>query len=126
MKPFIGDIEQLAEDNTDFRRVLFTGAHTQVVTMRLAPREEIGLERHQVDQVFLLADGEALVELDGQPVDLKEGELLVVPAGTEHNVTNSGHEDLELLTIYAPPQHAAGTVHHTRADALRAEALPGD
>jgi len=124
MQPFIGDVEQLAEDNTDFRRVLFTGAHSQIVAMRLAPDEEIGLERHTVDQMFLVVEGEALVELEGRPFDLEEDELLVVPAGTAHNVTNSGHEDLALVTIYAPPQHAPGTVHHTRADALRAEAIP--
>jgi mannose-6-phosphate isomerase-like protein (cupin superfamily) len=124
MRPFIGDVEELAEDNSDFRRVLSTGAHSQVVAMRLAPGEEIGLERHDVDQIFLLAEGEALVDLEGHPFDLEEGQLLVVPAGTEHNVTNAGHDDLALLTIYAPPQHAPGTVHHTRADAQRSETNP--
>jgi mannose-6-phosphate isomerase-like protein (cupin superfamily) len=121
MQPFIGDVDQLSEDNSDFRRVLFTGSHSQVVAMRLGPGEEIGLERHTVDQIFLLVEGEAVIELDGRRFDLEENELLLVPAGTEHTVTNTGEEDLALLTIYAPPQHAPGTVHHTRSDAMRAE-----
>jgi mannose-6-phosphate isomerase-like protein (cupin superfamily) len=122
MQPFIADLERLAEENDDFRRVLYTGPHTQVVTMLLKANEEIGLERHTVDQVFLIAEGVAEFEVEGMRYEAEEDAIVVVPAGARHNVTNIGSDELRLITIYAPAQHHAGTVHHTKAAAMAAEA----
>ncbi len=123
MQPFVGDLERLAEQNDNFRHVVFTGEHSQVVTMRLRPGEDIGPERHDVDQIFVLIEGLAEFDLDDELYELEEDGILVVPAGTHHNVINIGEDDLRLITIYAPPQHAAFTVHRTRADAMSAEHL---
>ena len=121
MQPFIGDLERLAEQNDDYRRVLFTGAHSQVVAMLLKPGEEIGMEQHHVDQVFLLVEGLAEFSIDDALYEAEEDGIVVVPAGAEHNVTNIGDEELRLLTIYAPAHHAAGTVQHTKAAATEKE-----
>jgi mannose-6-phosphate isomerase-like protein (cupin superfamily) len=114
MQPFVGDLERLAEQNEDYRHVLFTGAHSQLVAMLLAPAEEIGMERHEVDQVFLIIEGLAEFSVDGALYEAEEDAIVVVPAGAEHNVTNIGDEELRLLTIYAPAQHPAGTVQHVK------------
>jgi mannose-6-phosphate isomerase-like protein (cupin superfamily) len=123
MQPFIGNLEKLAEKNPDYRHVLFTGAHSQVVAMKLELAQEIGRERHEVDQVFMLVDGAARFDVDGAPYEVKAPGIVVVPAGAWHNVVNVGHHELRLLTIYAPAQHPAGTIQHTKAEADRAETL---
>ena len=124
MEPFFADVAQIAEGNHDFRNVRYTGPHTQVVAMRLNPGEEIGRERHDVDQVFLIVAGLARVFIDDAVRDLEQGSLAVVPAGAWHNVANLGQNDLRLVTLYSPPEHPDGTVHHTRLDAIRAELMP--
>lgn len=124
VKPFHGDIEKLTERNADFRRVLFTGAHAQVVAMSIAAGEEIGDEVHRVDQCFFFVEGKGQSVISGQTATVGKDEVLCVPAGLRHNVRNTGGEPLKLYTIYSPPQHPAGTVHHTKQDAERAEAKP--
>jgi mannose-6-phosphate isomerase-like protein (cupin superfamily) len=122
MTVFNQPIRKLAEVNTDFRRVVATGPHAQVVLMCLKPGEDIGQEVHaNTDQLFLVVKGEGEALLDGKAHALCKGGLLLVPAGMRHNLRNSGDKPLRLVTIYAPPQHEAGTVHATRADALSAE-----
>jgi mannose-6-phosphate isomerase-like protein (cupin superfamily) len=121
MQTFTGSLEALAEQNDDFRRVVFTAMHSQLVAMVLPPGEEIGLEHHDGDQIFLLVDGTLAFDLDGRREEVGDGGIVVVPAGVHHNVTNVGRDVARLVTVYAPAEHAAGTVHHTRNDAIRAE-----
>ena len=119
--PFSADVERLAEQNDDFRRVLHTGPNVQLVLMSLRTGEEIGRETHDVEQCFFVIDGDGRVEADGRTTPLSDGDVACVPGGTAHNVVNAGDEPLKLLTLYSPPEHAPNTVHHTRADAQRAE-----
>jgi len=116
-------IRELARDNKDFRRVAATGPHSQVVLMCLQPGEAIGEEVHDdTDQIFIVAKGEGEAELAGAPRRLEKGEVLLVPAGTRHDIRNTGKKRLRLVTIYSPPHHAPGTIHKTRDEAMRAEA----
>jgi mannose-6-phosphate isomerase-like protein (cupin superfamily) len=120
---YTAQIAEEARKNTDFRRVVVTGEHSQVVLMSIPAGGEIGEEtHHDVDQtlVFVSGDGEAVLEGVRQPVTANS--LCFVPAGTRHNFVNTGAEPLRLFTVYAPPQHAPGTVHHTKAEADAAEA----
>jgi len=124
MKPFVGDIEKLTLKNNYFRKVLFTGKHQQLVVMSLKPGEEIGNEvHHHVDQFFRLEGGEAKFVFNGKTKHIvKNGGSVLVPAGTFHNIiNNSKTRKLKLYTIYSPPNHPAGTIHKTKADAERAE-----
>ena len=122
MKGFIGDIEDLTEENTDFRRVLYTGAHLQLVLMSLEPGEEIGEEVHDDrDQFFRVEEGEGDVLIDGTRSQIKDDDAILVPAGARHNVINTGSEPLRLYTLYGPPEHRDGTVHATKADAEAAD-----
>lgn len=115
---FIGDIVARARANTLFREVVATGVHSQVVVMSIPPGGEIGEETHDaIDQVLVIVDGEADTVVDGVAMPVSEGDLILVPAGTRHNVVNRGAQDLRLYTIYAPPGHAPGTVHQTREEA---------
>jgi mannose-6-phosphate isomerase-like protein (cupin superfamily) len=120
---FRGDIDKLTEQNNDFRHVLFTGHNVQIVAMSLKPAEEIGEEVHQVDQCFFFVKGTAQTIIAGRTSTMGGNGVLCVPAGTRHNIRNAGREPLKLYTSYSPPQHPAGTVHHTKADAERAEKL---
>ena len=120
---FVVNIKKAAKDNDYFRKVLFTATKSQLVLMSLRPGEEIGTEVHKVDQALYFVDGEGKVVLDGAGQDFAKGAIVVVPAGVEHNVINAGDEPMKLFTIYSPPQHAAGTVHRTKAAAEEAERL---
>ena len=116
-----------AAKNDFFRAVRFTGKHTQVVVMTLQPGEDIGAEvHHDNDQVLIFTEGTARAEVGGEQQDVGTGDLVVVPAGTRHNFTNTGSGVLRLLTIYGPPDHAPDTVHKTKADAEKAEAKGED
>ncbi len=117
MKGFVQDIESLAADNTSFRRVLYTAQHCQLVVMALKPNEEIGAEVHTLDQFFRVEAGTGEAVLDGVRTAIRPGFAVVVPAGTHHNIINTGTGPLKLYTIYAPPNHRDGVVHPTRADA---------
>lgn len=118
MKGFIDDIEELTEENRDFRRVIFTGPNLQLVLMSLEPGEAIGEEVHDdTDQFFRVEDGTGEIRMDGRTTRIESDTAIVVPAGVRHNVVNTGRKPMRLYTLYAPPAHADGTVHHTRADA---------
>lgn len=118
MKGFIGDIEDRTDDNGHFRRVIYTGAHMQLVLMSLQPGEDIGLETHQdTDQFFRVAEGTGVVSIDGNEAPIASDSGIVVPARARHNVKNTGPKPMKLYTIYAPPHHEDGTVHHTKTDA---------
>lgn len=118
MKGFIGDIEEQTEANHDFRRVLFTGPQLQLVVMALQPGEELGEEIHPgTDQFFRVEEGKGMIWMDGRETRIESDMAIVVPAGMRHNVKNTGHKPLKLYTLYAPPQHADGTVHRTKAEA---------
>ena len=118
MIAFLGDIEDRTEDNRDFRRVLYTGAHMQLVVMSLLPDEEIGEEVHEhTDQFFRVEEGKGEIWIDGRATRIESDMAMYVPAGARHNVRNTGQKPLKLYTLYAPPQHAAGTVHHTKVEA---------
>jgi mannose-6-phosphate isomerase-like protein (cupin superfamily) len=117
------DIVALTKTNEAFRREVVTGEHSQVVVMTIPPGGEIGEEVHDgVDQVlvFVEGDGEAIVGGESSPVG--PDSLAFVPAGTRHNFRNTGSTALRLFTVYAPPEHAAGTVHQTKAEADASEA----
>lgn len=119
MKGYVDDIEDIAEQNSDFRRVLYTGANMQLVVMTLAPGEEIGEEVHpDRDQFFRIEEGSGEVWIDGHRTDIEDDFAILVPAGARHNIKNTGEEPLRLYTLYAPPEHLDGTVHATRADAV--------
>jgi mannose-6-phosphate isomerase-like protein (cupin superfamily) len=117
MKGFVKNIEELAIENQDFRRVLYTAKHCQLVVMALNPQEDIGAEVHTLDQFFRVEEGAGDAILDGVRIHIQAGFALVVPAGAKHNIINTGTVPLKLYTIYAPPNHRDGVVHHTRADA---------
>ena len=122
MRPYQAKVEDLVQANTDFRRVIFTTEKTQLVLMTLQAGEEIGDEVHTVDQVLHFEEGVAKAVLDGVESQVEAGSIVVVPAGTRHNFINVGSGLLKLYTLYAPPQHKDGTVHHTKAEADKAEA----
>lgn len=116
------DILQVALKNDAFRRVVMTGDHEQVVVMTIPPGGEIGDEVHPAtDQVLAFVDGRREAQLDGETSQVGPNDLVFVRAGTRHNFTTVGDAPLRLITIYAPPQHAPGTVHQTKADAEAAE-----
>jgi mannose-6-phosphate isomerase-like protein (cupin superfamily) len=117
MKGFVKDIESLAVRNTDFRQVLYTAKHCQLVVMALKPKEEIGSEVHKLDQFFRVEEGSGEAILDGVRTAIRAGFAIVVPAGATHNIINTGNAPLKLYTLYSPPNHRDGVVHHTRADA---------
>ena len=117
MKGFVQDIEALATENDDFRRVLYTAKNCQLVVMSLKPREEIGAEVHHLDQFFRVEEGTGQAILDGVRTAIRAGSAVVVPAGANHNIINTGGVALKLYTIYAPPNHRDGVVHHTREEA---------
>jgi mannose-6-phosphate isomerase-like protein (cupin superfamily) len=119
MKGFNGNIEELTLENGNFRKVLYTAAHSQLVLMSLKPNEEIGMEVHEEnDQFFRFESGQGQVTIDGNVYEVKDGSAIVVPAGAEHNVANtSGAQELKLYTIYSPAHHAVGVVRATKAEA---------
>ena len=117
MKGFVQDIEGLATQNDDFRKVLYTARNCQLVLMALKPQEEIGAEVHRLDQFFRVEEGMGEAVLDGVRTAIRAGFAVVVPAGTNHNIINTGSAPLKLYTLYAPPNHRDGVVHRTRADA---------
>ena len=124
MTGYVGSIEKATLNNSYFRQVLFTAKHSQLVVMCLQPGEEIGNEVHPAsDQFFRIEAGDVKFVFDGKEEHLaREGDAVVVPAGTYHNVINtSATKPLKLYTIYSPAQHPEGTVHKTKAEAEAAE-----
>lgn len=116
------DIIAAARSNDAFRREVLTGEHEQVVVMTIPPGGEIGEEVHpDTDQVLTFVDGRGEAVLDGERSPVAPNDLVFVRAGTRHNFVNDGDVPLRLITIYAPPEHAPGTVHQTKAEADAAE-----
>ncbi len=123
-KGYRGDIEKDTRENNNFRKVLYTGAHSQLVLMSLKPGEEIGLEVHEEgDQFFRFESGEGKVIINETEYSVGDGVAIVVPSGAKHNVINTSEtEDLKLYTIYSPAHHKDGIVRETKAEALANEA----
>jgi mannose-6-phosphate isomerase-like protein (cupin superfamily) len=118
MKGFVEDIDTKTKQNKDFRHVLYTGKNMQLVLMALKPSEEIGEEvHHDRDQFFRVEQGHGEVSIDGHKQEISADTAIVVPAGARHNVRNTSTSPLKLYTLYAPPEHAEGTVQVTRSDA---------
>jgi mannose-6-phosphate isomerase-like protein (cupin superfamily) len=115
-------IATVAEQSADFRRVLWTGEHTQLVIMTIPPGGEIGEEVHDgIDQILTFVSGTGEARVSGKTKTVTSGDLVVVPSGTKHNFVNTGPNPLVLYTVYGPPEHAEGAVHHTKEEADAAE-----
>jgi mannose-6-phosphate isomerase-like protein (cupin superfamily) len=122
MKGYIDNIEDVTEENTDFRRVLYTGRKMQLVLMALQPGEEIGEEAQEDrDQFFRIEEGEGEVVIDGKRTPVEEDHAIIVPAGARHNLINTGDDPLLLYTIYAQPEHRDGLVQKTKKEAKKQE-----
>lgn len=117
MKGFVQNIEDISNRNKEFRKVLYTAENIQLVVMSLNPKEEIGLEVHELDQFFRVEEGTGEALLEEVCTNISAGFAVLVPAGTKHNIINTGNVPLKLYTLYAPPNHRDGVVHHTRAEA---------
>lgn len=127
-RPFVINIEEAAKSNNTFRTALWTGDHLQVTLMSIGVGEDIGLEVHpDVDQFLRLEDGAGIVKMGKTKDNLNyqwrvtDDDAIMVPAGTWHNLINTGHKPIKLYSIYAPPEHPFGTVHQTKAEAIEAE-----
>jgi mannose-6-phosphate isomerase-like protein (cupin superfamily) len=119
---FESAIATAAEQSADFRRVLWTGRHTQLVIMTIPPGGEIGEETHEdTDQILTFVSGSGEADVGGRTLSVAQGDLVAVPAGTRHNFRNTGVNPLVLYTVYGPPEHADGAVHTTKAEAEAAE-----
>lgn len=120
MNGFHANLEQLSLANEDFRHVLYTAKHSQLVLMALQPNQDIGEEVHQLDQFFRIESGSGIAELDGKRIEIEDGTGLVVPAGTRHNLINTSPDKLlKLYTIYSPPEHKDQTIRSTKEEAER-------
>jgi len=119
MKGYKDNIEKLTVENSNFRKVLYSGPHCQLVLMSLAPNEEIGMEVHpDNDQFFRFEAGQGKVMIDGNEYEVADGDAVIVPSGAQHNVINvSDIEHLKLYTIYSPAHHKDGIVRATKAEA---------
>jgi mannose-6-phosphate isomerase-like protein (cupin superfamily) len=117
MKGYITNIEERSLANENFREVLYTDKNCQVVIMSLLPQEEIGEEVHDVDQFLRIEKGDGLAVLDGITNAITDGSVIVVPAGTKHNIINSSTSSMKLYTLYMPPHHRDGVIHKTKAAA---------
>jgi mannose-6-phosphate isomerase-like protein (cupin superfamily) len=117
MEGFVQDIEGIAIKNMEFRQVLYTAKNCQLVVMALETKGEIGTEVRKLDQFFRVEEGTGEAVLDGVRTAIRAGFAVLVPAGTNHNIINTGNVPLKLYTLYAPPNHRDGVVHHTRDEA---------
>ena len=123
MKGYFGHLEEDVKQNTNFRKVLYTGKKSQLVLMSLNPGEEIGMEVHpDNDQFFRFDQGKGKVIVDGNEYQVEDGDAVLVPAGAQHNVINTGDEPLRFYTIYSPPHHKDGIVRATKKEAMEQEA----
>lgn len=115
------DAADAARRNTWFRQAACTNRYSQVVLMAVPPGEELGDEMHEgTDQIFVIVEGQAEAAVGGCTRPVRGEDVVIVPAGTRHNIRNTGRADLKLFTIYAPPAYAEGTIHRTREDAVGA------
>lgn len=119
---YVKNLEKDTVENDNFRKVLNTTEKSQLVVMSLLPGEDIGEEVHDVDQFIRIEEGSGKAVLDGEEYDIEDDFAVVVPAGTSHNIINTGDEAMKLYTVYTPPEHPEGTVHKTKTEAMEAEA----
>lgn len=117
MKGYVQNIESVSVKNENFRQVLYTAKNCQLVVMALNPKEEIGMEVHELDQFFRVEEGIGEAILDGVHKIISAGFAVLVPAGTNHNIVNTGTVPMKLYTLYSPPNHRDGVIHRTRAEA---------
>ncbi len=117
MHGYVANIEEMSLKNEYFRKVLYTDKRCQLVLMSLRGKEEIGEEVHDVDQFIRVEVGEGIAVLNDQQHDLHDGSVVIVPAGTKHNIINSVETEMKLYTLYMPPHHRDGVVHATKAEA---------
>jgi len=117
MKGYVQNIESISVKNENFRQVLYTAKNCQLVIMALNPKEEIGMEVHELDQFFRVEEGIGEAVLDGIHKMISAGFAVLVPAGTNHNIINTGTTPMKLYTLYSPPNHRDGVIHKTRAEA---------
>ncbi|MEI6057519.1 MAG: cupin domain-containing protein [bacterium] len=117
MKGYVANIEKLSLENNNFRSVLYTDKNSQLVLMSLTIGEEIGVEIHDVDQFLRVEKGTGSAILNDIPHAITDGSVIIVPAGTKHNVINTGADSMKLYTLYMPPHHRDGVIHKTKADA---------
>lgn len=117
MKGYVQNIESVSVKNENFRQVLYTAKNCQLVVMALNPKEEIGMEVHELDQFFRVEEGIGEAILDGVHKIISAGFAVLVPAGTNHNIVNTGTVPMKLYTLYSPPNHRDGVIHKTRAEA---------
>ncbi len=118
MKGYVTNIEKATEENSNFRKVLYTGRNSQLVVMSLNPGEEIGEEIHDLDQFIRVEEGKGTAILDGAEHAIEDGTAVVIPAGCKHNIVNSSEEEMKLYTIYSPPEHKDGIIHESREVAM--------
>lgn len=119
---FVEDIKVLTKQNTNFRTVLHTGSHSQIVAMSIPVGEDIGEEVHaENDQILFIVDGKGETVLNGERKSFDDNDVIFVPAGTTHNIINTDDDPLQLFTVYAPPEHPDGTIHVTKEEAMKAE-----
>lgn len=123
MNFYVSDIQKDSLENSNFRKVLNTSTHSQLVVMSLMPKEDIGMETHpNEDQFIRVEQGRGQAILDGEVYEIEDDYAVVIPAGTEHNIINtSDTESLKLYTIYSPAHHPEGTIHRTKEEAMAAE-----
>ncbi len=122
MKGFVDNIEDLTEENTAFRHVLYTGKHLQLVVMALQPGEDIGEEIHaDRDQFFRIEEGSGQVVIDGVTHEVEEDDAIIVPAGARHNIINTGEDLLQLYTLYGPPNHIDQLIQESKEEAEASE-----
>ena len=119
---YVTNIEKDTLENEKFRKVLYTAKNSQLVVMSLKPKEDIGVETHQLDQFIRVEKGSGKAILNGIEHEISDGSAVVVPAGTEHNIINTSEtEEMKLYTVYSPPNHQDGIIHATKADAMADE-----
>ncbi len=116
-KGYIVDIEKETLENEYFRKVLYTSNYSQLVIMSIEPGDDIGMEVHGLDQFIRIEQGKGKAILNGEEHEIEDDYAVVIPAGTEHNIVNTGDTPLKLYTIYSPPEHKDGTIHKTKAEA---------
>jgi mannose-6-phosphate isomerase-like protein (cupin superfamily) len=120
MQGFVSNIEKDSLENENFRRVLYTACHSQLVLMSLEPGQDIGEEVHELDQFLRVEQGQGKAVLNGVEYPIEDGSAIVVPARTRHNIINTAADQpMKLYTIYSPPEHRDGVVHSTKADAQK-------
>ena len=121
MKGYVTNIEKNTVENNNFRKVVYTAPNSQLVLMSLKPGEDIGSEVHQLDQFLRVEKGTGKTVLNGAEYPIEDGSAIVVPAGTEHNIINTGETEMKLYTVYSPPNHRDGVTHRTKEEAVADE-----